>query len=92
MTEEEFRLLNEIRDRLTNYPEFAIEIYKSMSAGLKQSNVELANRAADMETVVSVVLHERLFKSQRTYIASLLTKWEGKTSLVFTTLIKKLEE
>ncbi len=92
MTSQELRLLQEIHEKLVESPEFASNIYSSMSEGLQESAKQAKYRAADMETVAYLSLNEKLFKSQRSYIASLLTKWEGKTSLVFTKIIKKLEE
>jgi hypothetical protein len=85
-------LLKTVAAKLTNKPEFAVELYAAIHQGLQNSVRELKHQAADMETVAVMSLHARLFKNQKGYIANLLEKHKDKSFTYFDSLIEELRK
>lgn len=85
-------MLEQIRMELHSTPELAAYITDAMTRGLQESIRLQIERAADMEVVASMALHNRLFKGNELFIAQKLRKWQGQTSVRWDDALKKLEE
>jgi formate dehydrogenase maturation protein FdhE len=92
MTSDQLILLENLRTTLHSHPEFAAHVVDAMTRGLKESATLSRNQVVDMETVASMALNTRLFKGNDKYIASLLRKWESKSSIMWTNVLEKLEK
>ena len=92
MTNEQLELLENIRLLLHKVPEFAANITEAMTRGLQESAQIQRERAADMEVVASMAMHNRLFKGSEMFIAQKLRKWEGKCTLKWDDVLERLEK
>lgn len=91
MTEAEEKFLREVRHRAHD-PVMMRKIIEAAIVGCEDYAFEVHQRAADMEVVAAMALNARVFKSNETFLAQKLEKWQGKTSLRWDDQINKLRE
>lgn len=80
-----------IKSYIRKKPEVAAYVADFMAAGIEESRKEALHRAADMETALVLALQRRDRKYGDKAILAKLKKWEGSTSINFSTAISDLE-
>jgi hypothetical protein len=89
---EHLQFLASVEDFVKKNPELMGQLIQAAQSGVNARLQETHSRAVDMETVAAIALDARLFKKRQWHLAELLSKWEGRTNLVFTELVTKLRD
>lgn len=90
MNVDQLKFLASVEEFTKQNPQMMGQLIQAAQSGVTTRLQEERQRTIDMETVAAMALDAKLFKTKQWYIAELLSKWEGRTHIVFTDLVTKL--
>jgi len=80
-----------VQSYIEKNPECGAYVSDYVAKGIEKSRLEAMQRAADMETALTVALAKK-FKKPNELILSKLEKWQGKSALNWTATIESLRK
>jgi hypothetical protein len=89
MKQSDIMFLKQIEIYTSENPEVAAYINDYVASGLRKALSEAKGRAADMEVALAVAIEPS--KKSDGIVLSMLKKWQGKTSLIWDSVIERLE-
>lgn len=88
---EDYVFLEQIEKYVKDRPHVGAYVSGYVAKGIDKSRVEALERAADMETALSLMMSTR-FKTHIPFVLEKLERWNGKSSLEWKTIIKGLRD
>lgn len=86
----DLKFIVQLKNYVRQKPQMVSALVEVIQDGITEALKEATERAADMESVAAMALHNKLFKGNELFIADRIEKWRGRCSIKWDDTLAKL--